>query len=453
MSLRLIYGRSGTGKSQYCFKEISKRIEQEQIYIITPEQFSFTAEKKLLDSLMTKAVIHAEVLTFHRMAYRVMQEVGGVTKVNLSKSGKAMLIYRILSKQKKQLRVLGKSEENIQTIGTAITEFKKHHITTKDLKQVIEETDNAYLKIKLEDLSRLYEAYEQSIENNYIDEEDNLTLLVSQLEDTNMFQKTVIYIDEFVGFTKQEQEVIRKLLKVAKQVNITVCTEDLKENQKKETDIFYSNKETANRLLQMARQEHITIEEDVVLQETKRFKTPELQYLEQAIYSKNSTKYEKKIENVQLYLAMNPFSEIEEVAKQIVGLVRNEEYRYKEIAVIAKNLDIYSNLTKVIFKGYNIPIFLDEKKELSQNVLIKQVLALLEIFSKNWSYEAMFNYIKTGLCNLCLEDAFLLENYCIKWGIKGNKWYKGPWEIADTEEELEMLERFEKANCTTCFMF
>lgn len=75
MSLRLIYGRSGTGKSSYMYQEIKNRINKEnKIYIITPEQFSFTAERKLMDSIESGSVINAEVLTFGRMAYRVIAE-------------------------------------------------------------------------------------------------------------------------------------------------------------------------------------------------------------------------------------------------------------------------------------------------------------------------------------------------------------------------------------------
>lgn len=76
MSLRLIYGRAGTGKSQFCFNEIRDRISKEnKIYIITPEQFSFTSEQKLLNSINTDAVINAEVITFNRMAYRVANQI------------------------------------------------------------------------------------------------------------------------------------------------------------------------------------------------------------------------------------------------------------------------------------------------------------------------------------------------------------------------------------------
>lgn len=378
------------------------------------------------------------------MAYRVMQEVGGATKVNLSKSGKAMLIYHILEKQKKELTFLGKSEENIDIIETAITEFKKHHITLEELKQVTQNTKDPYLKTKLVDLSKLYQAYEQAIQNQYIDQEDTLTILMSQLPKTNMFQDCNIYLDEFVGFTKQEQEIIRQLLKVAKQVNVTITTDTLRPQEQRETDLFYANKQTALTLLDIARQEYIEIEQDVILEKTMRFKHPELQQLEKNIYATKTVKYENTIEQIQLFLAMNPFSELEKVAQEIVTLVRQEGYQYKEIAIIARNLDTYSNLIKAIFKEYEIPVFLDEKKELSQNILVKHVLAITSIFAKNWSYEAMFNYIKNGLCPIEQEDIFLLENYCIKWGIRGNKWYKQEWSLADSNEELEKVETLRK---------
>lgn len=93
MSLKLIYGRSGSGKSNYVYDEIKNNINgNSKIYIITPEQFSFTAEKKLMNALSFKqsAVINAEVLTFGRMAFRVISEV---------RTGKIKLIYLNAVKQ------------------------------------------------------------------------------------------------------------------------------------------------------------------------------------------------------------------------------------------------------------------------------------------------------------------------------------------------------------------
>lgn len=141
-----------------------------------------------------------------------------------------------------------------------------------------------------------------------------------------------------------------------------------------------------------------------------------------------------------MFLAMNLSSEVEYVAKEIIKLVRDKNYKYKDIAIITKNIPSYSALTKVIFEKYNIPVFIDEKKDLSQNLLIKYILAIFDILSKNFTYEAVFNYIKTGLLDIPEEDIFKLENYCIKWGIKGSKWYKQNWEYGNlSAEELTKL--------------
>ena len=143
MGLRIVYGKSGSGKSKFCVSEIAKLIENEKkIYIITPEQFSFTAEKKLMDELKSKAVMNAEVLTLSRMTYRVMQEIGGSKKIMLSKCGKAMTIYSILNNNKKNLKFLSKSDENIDLSITAITEFKKHGITVENLQDAADGEQN-----------------------------------------------------------------------------------------------------------------------------------------------------------------------------------------------------------------------------------------------------------------------------------------------------------------------
>ena len=126
MSLKVIYGKAGTGKSKYIYDDINKKImqgEKSKIYIITPEQFSFTAEKKLMEN--RKAAVNAEVITFNRMAYRVLNEIGGIINNNLTKCGKSMIIFNILQKQKSKLNLINKSDENIDLCIRTISEFKK----------------------------------------------------------------------------------------------------------------------------------------------------------------------------------------------------------------------------------------------------------------------------------------------------------------------------------------
>ena len=443
MGLRFVYGPAGTGKTTFCFEEIKSRIgSEEKIYIITPEQFSFTAERNLLEVVKNGSAINAEVLTFNRMAYRVFQEVGGASQTILTECGNMILIYDILESKKNEIKFLGKSEKNLDVVQRMFTELKKHNVRLEDLENAINGIDDMYLKTKLNDIFILYKEYEARLADNYIDTNDVLTLLAEKLDESKMFDNSVIYIDEFAGFTKQEYTLIKKLLGKAKQVNITVCSDWLENNKPQEKDIYYQNKLTAQTIINLIENE--TIEKPVVLKEKHRFKNAELKHLEENLYGK-SQKYNKPVENIKLFLSMNPYSETEYVAREIINLVRTENYRFKDIAIITKQPEIYAGITKAIFAKYEIPVFVDEKKDLSQNSLIKYILSIFEIFAKSFTYESMFNYIKSGFLDISNEDIFKLENYCIKWGIKGKKWYNEDWNYGNlTAEELTYYNELRK---------
>ena len=444
MGLRIVYGRAGSGKSKFIYDEINNKInsgEKNKIYIITPEQFSFTAEKKLMEN--KKAIINAEVITFDRMAYRVLNEVGGIHN-NLTKCGKSMLIYSILQKEKNNLTLLNKSDENIDLCIRTISEFKKNKILISDLKEELEKIEDNYLKIKLKDMILIYEKFELNIENKYIDETDLLTNLENNIEKTNFFNNSLIYIDEFVGFTKQELSIIKKIINISKEVTIAFCTDNLDFNTNPDTDIFYPNKKTLNKILKILNENEKI--ETINLDKLYRFKNEELIFIENYLFNQKQEKYEKEINNIKLFLAKNKYSEIENVAKNIINLIKNDNYKFNEISIITKNITSYSALIKAIFSKYEIPVFIDEKKDLNQNILVRYILSILEIIIKNYSYESVFNYIKNPFLNLDEDDIFKLEKYVIKYGIKNNKFKKDfTYGISEkNKEEIEYLNSLRK---------
>ena len=442
LGLRLIYGKPGTGKSDFCFSEVAKQIEKEKkIYVITPEQFSFTAEKKLMDKLNSKSALNAEVVTLSRMAYRVINEIGQGKKAKLSKCGKAMLIYSILSNNKEKLKFLGKSDENIDLSIRAIREFKQHGISIEDLEQEEQKQEDKYLKTKLADMKLIYSEFEGKISKEYIEEDDLLEILANNIEKTDIVTDSIIYIDEFAGFTKQEYEIIKKMILLSKQVNITITIDKLEYAINPDTDIYYSNKQTLTKILNLVEENNFKMEEPVALEKEYRFKTKELKHLSENIYNIKSTKYAENVENISLFLAKNQYSEIEEIAKQITKLVRKNNMHYRDISIITKNLDSYQSLVKAIFASYDIPVFIDTKKDLDQNIIVKYVLSILEIINKNFANEAVFGYIKLGFCNIENDEIFKLENYCNKWGIKQSKWKKDFVYGLEDKEKVQEIER------------
>ena len=438
--MNLIYGRAGTGKTEYIFNDIEKKLEEQnvknKIYIITPEQFSFTAEKKLLNTLKNRATAQVEVLSFERMAYKVIKErIGNVNQ--LEKSAKSMIVYDSIIKNKDKLNFVGKSLDNIDMIITQITEFKKHNITIEKLEQQLNKTEDKYLKAKLSDMLIMYKELENKIPENYIDENDLLNLLVDNIEESHLFDNSYFYIDEFSGFTKQEFLVIEKLNKIAKDIYITICTDEINENEFKEADIFYDNKESLKSLFKICKPT-----KEIKLEKNYRFKNEELKHLEENLFANLYKKYDKKPQNIELSLMESKYKEVENVAIKISKLVREQNYKYGDIAVICNDIGTYYSLFNAIFEEYDIPVFIDEKKDVTQNNIIKYVLSIFEIFSNNFSYDSVFNYLKTGYVEV--SNLYELENYCLKWGIKGNKFYKEKW-------NYEKIENYNKEKAETLY--
>lgn len=444
MEFKLLYGKTGVGKTTHIYNEIKQKIKQNnKIYIIVPEQYSFSAEKNLLDTIEGNSSINAEVLTLSRMADRVIEETKGNHQTHLSKIGKSMILYDILDKQKDKMNFLKNSDKNLELILRTITEFKKHNIKPENIENAINTIQDKYLELKLNDIKTILNKYQEKIQENYIDEADALSILAKNIECVSFFNDAIIYIDEFAGFTPSEYTIIEKLCLLAKEITVTICTDTLEKTENLDESIYYFNQITAQKLIEIAKRQGCYIEK-IHLEETKKYKSQELKILEENIYQNTNYKYEPETKDINLFIAQNPYTEVKNVAQNILKLVREQNYRYKDIAVITANLETYTSNIKAIFEKYNIPVFIDEKRDTTSNILIKYITSLLNIFTNNFSYEAIFSYIKTGVLNLENDEIFLLENYAIKWGIRGSKWYKNDFEYEEKNDTQDKINQTRK---------
>lgn len=194
--LKIIYGKSGTGKSRKIYDDIKENLSNEKIFLIVPEQSNLSAEQNLIKALNVNALMNCQVLTLSRMVFRILEEQAREKRQTLTKSGKAMIIYDILKKEEKNLRFLGKSDKNVDIVINMITELKKHNITEKSLEEI--EIQDNYLKLKLEDIKLIYKKYNEKIKDNFVDENDILGLISEKIKDSKMFENSLIYIDNFI---------------------------------------------------------------------------------------------------------------------------------------------------------------------------------------------------------------------------------------------------------------
>lgn len=188
MSLRFIYGRAGSGKSHFCLKDISEKMknsENNSLVYLVPEQFSFQAEKNVLNVIGEQSNLKVKVLNFKRMAFRVMNEVGGITKKRMNSSGKSMLISHVLKEVWQDLTIFkgtARQKGFVTTISDSISEFKRYAITPELLLETSKEVeDNINLKNKLLDLGKIYGEFEAKLHKNYIDSDDDRSQVLEKI--------------------------------------------------------------------------------------------------------------------------------------------------------------------------------------------------------------------------------------------------------------------------------
>lgn len=461
MGLRFVFGRGGSGKSTYLLNEIKTRVQDDEttpVILLVPEQYSFEMEKKI-SSLYSgeekDKYMRTKVFTFNTMSAFVFSQVGGLTDVNINSSGKAMIAYRAIENVIDKLEVFSKSATQTGFVGSIteiIGELKQYNINYDMLEYISEDIKNETLRLKLKDISKIYEAFENQLHENYIDSQDMLGSLSQKLEKTTYFDGSYIYIDEYTGFTPKQYSILAGLLKKAKEVTISLTVDNVRNLAYKRNDPFSRTKYTYEKLKNLAIDNSIKINPYIDLnnKKIKRFENnEELLHLERYYNSYPYKVYKEEVNYIKIKEFNNLYEEVEHIAKEIVNLVREKNIRYKDITVATRDLNKYDFLIHSIFNEYNIPNFIDKKRDIKSNPIVVLITSVLEMKSRRYSYEVMFRYLKSGLLGLDVYEVSLIENYVILNGIKGKKWLEEKWEYRavgnynyePTEEELEKIKK------------
>lgn len=432
LSIKFVYGRSGSGKSFHCLDSIKKKIEKGgtgPYIIIVPEQFSFQMEKNIIEKVGHQALLYAKVFSFKRLANYVIEEVGGAVNEHIDDPGKNVLLYKIIDENRKELKVFGKGaikQGLISNMLNTIKEFKKYDVDMESLKESVENIENVTFRSKLQDVILVFSKFQEELCKNYIDDEDVLGILIDKIDASSVFNSAEVWVDEFSSFTPQEYRILQKIMNRADRMNINLCMSPEDKNRGGEsTDLFFPTKITEKKLLEIAQNIGISYEKPLFLKDNPCFKfksNPEMQHLERNIFSYPYCQYSGEVHNINVFKSLNRYTEVENTASDIIKLCRDKGFRFKDIAVVSGSLDNYENIVRSIFDQYEIPYFIDKKRSIYDNPIIVLIVSVIEIIAKNWSYESVFRYLKTGLLDIETEDIDLLENYVLENGIKGKQW-------------------------------
>ena len=466
MSLRFYFGPSGSGKSHRIYEEIMQRAAQEpgrNFLIIVPDQFTMQTQKDLVMRSDRGGILNIDVLSFGRLSHRILEEVGTKEMPVLDDTGKSLVLQKIAADLKEQLPAMGSllhKQGYIHEVKSAISEFMQYGISTQDMDKLIASAEKrGALAMKLRDLKTLYRGFQDYIKDHFITTEETLDVLRRSLAKSKILPDSVVVFDGFTGFTPIQNRLIQELMRVCAEiiVTVTIGAEEDPYQMDGEQKLFHLSKKTVSDLVKLAAEAEVERGEDVFVKGgINRFtQAPALCYLEQNLFRYQYEPYTEKQREICMFEALSPREEVHQTALYIRKLIREEGLTYRDIAVVIGDLEGYASYVETEFGQLEIPCFLDRTRGIVLNPMIEYIKSALQLYIKDFSYDTVFHFLRSGMVDISREEIDELENYVIRTGARGYRTYSRLFTRRteemqqgsgqdDTERAEETLERLNR---------
>lgn len=456
MSLRFCFGPSGSGKSHRIYEEIMQRAAEEpgrNFLIIVPDQFTMQTQKDLVMRSDRDGILNIDVLSFGRLSHRILEEVGTKEMPVLDDTGKSLVLQKVAADLKEQLPAMGSllhKQGYIHEVKSAISEFMQYGISTQDMDKLITSAQKrGALAMKLKDLKTLYRGFQDYIRDHFITTEETLDVLRRSLSKSKILKGSVVVFDGFTGFTPIQNRLIQELMRVCAETIVTV-TIGVGEDPYKmdgEQKLFHLSKKTVADLEKLAAEAEVERGEDLFVKGgPNRFaKAPALHYLEQNLFRYQYEPYAGEQQEIHMFEALSPREEVHQTALYIRHLIREQGMTYRDIAVVIGDLEGYASYVETEFGQLEIPCFLDRTRGIVLNPMIEYIKSALQLYIKDFSYDTVFHFLRSGMADISKEEIDELENYVIRTGARGYRTYSRLFtrrteELQGNAEESEQAE-------------
>lgn len=434
MSLRFCFGPSGAGKSHRIYEEIMQRAAEEpgrNFLIIVPDQFTMQTQKDLVMRSDRDGILNIDVLSFGRLSHRILEEVGTKEMPVLDDTGKSLVLQKVAADLKEQLPAMGSllhKQGYIHEVKSAISEFMQYGISTQDMDKLITSAQKrGALAMKLKDLKTLYRGFQDYIRDHFITTEETLDVLRRSLSKSKILKGSVVVFDGFTGFTPIQNRLIQELMRVCAETIVTV-TIGVGEDPYKmdgEQKLFHLSKKTVADLEKLAAEAEVERGADLFVKGgPNRFaKAPALHYLEQNLFRYQYEPYAGEQQEIHMFEALSPREEVHQTALYIRHLIREQGMTYRDIAVVIGDLEGYASYVETEFGQLEIPCFLDRTRGIVLNPMIEYIKSALQLYIKDFSYDTVFHFLRSGMADISREEIDELENYVIRTGARGYRTY------------------------------
>lgn len=450
--IKVIAARAGYGKTSRIFEELMQNDQKNVMsYLMVPEQFTLQSEIAVMDSIDKEAVMNIKVMSFERLAKQVLTLAGGLKKPYIDDIGKNMALRAIFDRFGDQIvmyRTSFKKEGFLTELSHTISELKKMSVQPDDMmKASLTFREDSLLSQKLYEIGFIYQKLNEYMDGKYADNDDRISLMADKIRDAKQLSDIRFYFDSFTGFTSLELQAIAGLASINTDMTFSLML-DLADSG--DSQIFSPTRTTLLQLERIAKSASQPFEVEGI--EKVNYKSEDIRYLEQNLYNfsfgKNHRSYEKKYSGIKhtgsikaddktgaeqtgegsdngsvyIFQAMSTDSEIERCAFDILSLVRDEGYRFKDILVVTSMPQIYTKKIARIFSLYDIPHFVDVKRDIMSSPVVNMIFSFIDMFIRNMRYEDVFSFLKTDFADVEPSSYMSLENFALKWGITGQMW-------------------------------
>ena len=419
-----IAGRAGSGKSRLIFNQIKDQLDKNdgrKLILLVPEQFTLQSERDLIQSLQLPGIMQVEVLSFDRLAERILDEVGGKTRIMIDEQGRHMVLRRIIDDLAPELTIYQKVSRQdgfVQFVSTFLSELKNYNITIEMLGLVAKDLTDT-LGNKLHDIALIYEHFNNYLGTRYLDLDERFNLVLERIHESTFLRNSLIWMDGFTTLTPQQLSIIHKMMQISSQLTCAY-TLDLS-NKCRDQELFASTRRAYEAIERLAFDLQLP-QEYIHLSGEPSNRNRSLSHLQREIYAYPHHGYQGDVSGLGIFAATTIYQEVERAAAEIMRLAREAQLRWRDMVVICSDMDRYGHLIGRSFQEYGIPFFTDNKRDIMTHPLVEYILSLLDMFIKNYRPLDVLRYLKTALTDLQIDEVEILENYAITYGIKGGQW-------------------------------
>lgn len=469
MSLQFILGRSGTGKTTLCIKQIIDCLLNDEtpttgvgakpnnLVFLVPEQTTYQAERAILSDNRIKGYSRLHILSFQRLCFRIFGK--NLAARPLTQQARDMIVHRLLCENAGKLSVFSSAfakasaDKSAATrYGTAagiaktITELQQYGKTPEDIDKLIEQLKSSGVSeltcSKLSDINLIYNQYLAFVQGSFFNNDNQLNLAKDSVTRTPFLKDCLLWVDGFAGFTTSELLLLAELLKVSASSKIALCLDPAEPRQsvgganQDWSGIFEPTQKTYTDLLSLIKTLKLSVENPVILNQPRRFENSQpLAYLEKNIFSFDDVPPVSSQDNIKITACAKTRLEVDYVARQICRLVRDKKFRWRDIAVIASDLDSYCHYIQAIFSDSDIPFFIDRRRDLQQYPAVELLTSVLKIATDRFTTNDVINYLKSDLVPVSRAEVDMLENYCLAFKVEANDWLMPKaWDFAPADD-------------------